>query len=139
MIDIMVPPDFKRDARAKALAPFVGTWPLYTLRVAWGAFPAGTVFRRAPSSKDDGSRYRVNSVACECPDYQERGNVCKHVRAHRLWERRETTPAPRTTYADLFPACRVCGDLTDDARHRLCDRCAAGREWLARRVAVGVR
>ena len=63
---IAVPPDPARDARAAALIDRVGTWPRYTLKVAWGAFEAGTVFRRATGS--NGARYLVNAVACECPD-----------------------------------------------------------------------
>jgi len=74
---IAVPPDAKRDERARALAPFVGSWPKHTLKVAWGTFEVGTVFRRATGSH--GERYLVNAVACQCKDYQEAGNVCKHV------------------------------------------------------------
>jgi hypothetical protein len=69
---IAVPPDPKRDARARELAPLVGTWPRHTLRQAWGAFEAGTTFRRTPASGGT-RRYLVNAVACECPDYQQGG------------------------------------------------------------------
>jgi hypothetical protein len=65
---IAVPPDTARDARARELAPLVGTWPRHTLKVAWGSLEAGTTFRRATGS--NGARYLVNAVACECPDYQ---------------------------------------------------------------------
>ena len=65
---IAVPPDAERDARARVLVDQVGAWPRHTLKVAWGSFEAGTVFRRAYGSK--GARYLVNAVACECPDYQ---------------------------------------------------------------------
>lgn len=78
---IAAPPDEKRDAAAERLAPSVPAWPLYTLKRAVGAFPAGTVFRRAPSCRDPKVRYLVNNVACQCPDYQRAGYVCKHVRA----------------------------------------------------------
>src|SRR4051812_47527135 len=81
---IAVLPDPGRDARARELVDHVPTWPRHTLKVAWGSFAAGTVFRRAPGSK--GGRYLVNAIACECPDYQQSGNICKHVRAVVLWE-----------------------------------------------------
>src|SRR4051812_19790412 len=102
---IAVPPDAKRDARARALVASVPTWPLWTLKQPWGSFEAGTVFRRAYGS--NGERYLVNSVACECPDYQSAGNICKHIRAIVLWEARQqpaTVPAPkaRPTYDDLY-------------------------------------
>src|SRR4051812_17165624 len=112
MTDPIIAPEPKRDAAAAALAQDVERWPFYTLKVAVGAFPAGTQFRRAPSSRGDGTRYLVNAVACECPDYQRAGNVCKHVRAIRLAERHEyeveqafadVAAKPRKTYADLFP------------------------------------
>jgi hypothetical protein len=76
---IAVPPDPARDARARALVALVPTWPRHTLRVAWGAFEAGTTFRRATGNR--GARYLVNAVACECPDYRHNGAICKHVRA----------------------------------------------------------
>jgi hypothetical protein len=85
---IAVPPDPKRDARARALVDQVGTWPKHTLRQAWGSFEAGTTFRRASASS--GARhYLVNAVACECPDYQRAGHSCKHVRAVVLVEQRQ--------------------------------------------------
>jgi hypothetical protein len=76
---IAVPPDPARDERAAALVDPVATWPKHTLKVAWGSFEAGTTFRRAPGSR--GERYLVNAVACECKDYRQAGNVCKHIRA----------------------------------------------------------
>lgn len=104
MQDIIVHPDPKRDARARALVAQVPTWPKHTLRVQWGAFDAGTVFRRAYGS--NGERYLVNAVACQCPDYQHGGNICKHVRAVRLEaaQARDAAVKPRATYEDLFPA-----------------------------------
>src|SRR5215211_4880261 len=118
---IAVPPDAKRDAKAAPLAPLVGSWPKHTLKVAWGSFEAGTVFRRATGSH--GERYLVNNVACECPDYQRFGGaICKHIRAVLLWEEQQARfdaevervlgPAG-TRYEDLFPTCRDCGDLPD--------------------------
>jgi hypothetical protein len=134
---IAVPPDpkrdAKRDAKAALLAPFVGSWPKHTLKQAWGSFEAGTTFRRAPGSH--GERYLVNAVACQCPDYQQFGHICKHVRAVVLFEQERAAtvaaPAPaRKSYADLFPAC-PCGDVAEAGG--LCDRCASDREWQARR------
>jgi hypothetical protein len=131
---IAVPPDAKRDARARELVPLVGTWPRHTLKVGWGSFEAGTTFRRAPGS--NGARYLVNAVACECPDYQQAGFICKHVRAIVLWEARPTAQpealAPaRMYYADLFPAC-PCGDIAE-GKDGLCSRCASEHEWRQRR------
>ena len=74
------------------------------MKQAHGAFPAGTVFRSAPSSTG-GARYLVNDVVCECPDYQRGGNVCKHVRAMRLVARPvapAVAPKRKKSYADLF-------------------------------------
>jgi hypothetical protein len=82
--DIIVHPDPKRDAKARALVPQVQSWPKHILRVQWGAFDAGTLFRRAPSCTTPGAHYLVNEVACECHDYQQAGNVCKHIRAVRM-------------------------------------------------------
>jgi hypothetical protein len=85
---------------------------------------------------------RADAAGCSCIWNQQTGTTCSHMLAICLAaledELRETMPAPRTTYADLFPPCRACGDLTD-AADRLCDRCATDREWEARRAAVGVR
>jgi hypothetical protein len=134
---IAVPPDPARDARARALVDRVPTWPRHTLKVAWGSFEAGTTFRRATGST--GARYLVNAVACECPDYQQAGYICKHVRAYVLFEQQHaaTVAAPasklRPTYADLFPAC-PCGDVAD-SRDGYCDRCASDREWSQRMAA----
>jgi hypothetical protein len=133
---IPVPPDPARDRRAAALADQVPTWPRFTLKRPYGAFPAGTVFRRAPSSAGNGTRYLVNDVVCECPDYQHNGAICKHIRAVVLFEQRQAAPAPkRASYADLFPPCKSgCGDLSE-TRDGYCDRCASDREWQARRDA----
>lgn len=140
---IAVPPDQLRDARARALVDSVGTWPKHTLKVAWGSFEAGTTFRRATGSTS--ARYLVNAVACECPDYQQAGQICKHIRAVVAWEARLAAeeaelervlgPAPkRSRYEDLFPACRDCGDIADGLDGR-CSRCGSDAEWQARRDA----
>jgi hypothetical protein len=129
---IAVPPDPARDARALSLVDQVGSWPKHTLKVAWGAFEAGTVFRRAVGS--NGKRYLVNAVACECPDYQQSANICKHIRALVLFEQQAPTVAPaptrRASYEELFPAC-PCGDIAE-AKDGLCDRCASEREYEQR-------
>ena len=136
---IPVPPDPKRDARALSLADAVGSWPLFVLRQPYDGFPVGTAFRRALSSKGDGSSYLVNAVACQCPDYQERGAICKHVRAVVLWTQRQAAtvaPAPRKTIEDLMPACVAgCGDLVD----RKGERCYACASDEARRLHVAAR
>jgi hypothetical protein len=131
---IAVPPDEKRDARARDLVPLVGSWPRHTLKVAWGSFEAGTTFRRATGA--NGARYLVNAVACECPDYQQAGFICKHVRAVVLWEQQQA-PAPRILrqrYEDIFPAC-PCGDIAE-GKDGLCSRCASERAWRQRRESA---
>ena len=140
---IAVPPDPKRDARAAALVDQVPTWPKHTLKVAWGSFEAGTVFRRAYGS--NGACYLVNAVACECPDYQQNGAICKHIRAYVLFEQEQARfdaevdrvlgSAPKSRYEALFPACKDgCGDLADGLDGR-CSKCASDAEWQARRDA----
>ena len=123
---IAVPPDPARDARARALVDQVPMWPRHTLKVAWGSFEAGTVFRRATGS--NGARYLVNAVACECPDYQQAGSICKHVRAVVLFEQRQQrAPASkkRAAYADLFAACSAgCGELVE-RKGETCYRCTS--------------
>jgi hypothetical protein len=132
---IAVPPDPARDARARAHVDRVPTWPRHTLKVAWGSFSAGTTFRRAPGSR--GERYLVNAVACECPDYQQAGNICKHVRAVVLFDAgQQPAQKRRPTYADLFPAC-PCGDLADGLDGR-CSRCASDREFELRRQGAEI-
>lgn len=79
------PADPKRDAAAEALAKTGHTWARVTLREAKGAFPAGSKFFGVPSSKADGSAYYTNLKMCTCPDYQERGAICKHMRAVALY------------------------------------------------------
>ena len=133
---IAVPPDAKRDAKAALLAPLVSSWPRHTLKQDFGAFPAGTNFRRATGS--NGARYLVNAVACECPDYQQAGHICKHIRAVVLFEQRQQQPAPASTYERLFPGCRDCGDLADGLDGR-CSKCASDRERSARSEFVAIR
>ena len=126
---IAVPPDPKRDARARELVAKVATWPVFTLKQPHGDFPVGSQFRQATGSR--GEKYLVNAVVCECADY-ERGNVCKHIRAVVAFEQRQQ-PKALPSYSDLFDACRDCGDLADGLDGR-CDRCASDREWQQRRV-----
>lgn len=122
---ILITPDASRDAKARVLAPQVGSWPRFVLKQAWGSFEAGTEFRRATGSK--GERYLVNAVACQCPDYANRGNVCKHIRAYVQWEAREAT------LAQLYPRCADCGARSE---MRVCDDCAATRERQDRLAAA---
>ena len=124
---IAVPPDPARDARAAVLVDQVPTWPRHTLKVAWGSFEAGTTFRRATGSR--GARYLVNAVARECPDYQQAGNICKHVRAVVLFEQRQqATTVRRASYVDVvdvFAACSAgCGELVE-RKGEACYRCTS--------------
>ena len=101
--------DQKRDAAAAILAQSAQTWPMVTLKKPHGAFPAGSRFYGVPSSTP-GAHYLANAVACQCPDYQQAGNICKHVRAVRVFEaqRREVAvqaapaPKPRKGYAAVM-------------------------------------
>ena len=129
---IAVPPDAKRDARARELVAHVATWPLFTLKQPHGSFPVGSQFRQATGSH--GERYLANAVVCECCDY-DRGNVCKHIRAVVLWEAgQEPAPAPRSRYEALFEGCLDCGDLADGLDGR-CSKCASDREDQQRMAA----
>jgi hypothetical protein len=138
---ISVPPDAKRDARARELVGQVGVWPLFTLKQPWGSFEAGTTFRRAYGS--NGARHLVNAVACQCPDYAEWGHICKHIRAVVLFEAASAAPAPTSRYDALYPACAAgCGDLVDRTGES-CYRCASAEarrlDLAARRELVGSR
>lgn len=115
---IAVRPDAARDAKARLLAVEARHWSRYTLKVAAGAFAAGSVFRLAPVSEPrEGAptHYRVNAVFCDCPDYATRGMVCKHIRAYLLaeTERRVRLANPANGYeldAITDPTCRTgCG------------------------------
>lgn len=98
----------KRDILAAELAASVPLWPITTLKAPFGVFPAGSKFRAAPSSSGKVA-YLVNESVCECPDYQRAGNICKHVRAVRLYEQQQTKPqspkrvVPLVRYEDIFP------------------------------------
>ena len=95
---IAVPPDPRATPAPLALVDRVPTWPRHTLKQPWGSFEAGTAFRRATGSS--GARYLVNAVACSCPDYQQHGHICKHVRAVVLFEaRQQPAVAPRRSAA----------------------------------------
>ncbi len=86
--------------------------------------PAGTQLRRAPSRCSD-RRYLVNAVACECPDHQKAGHVCKHVRAVRLYEQHEREI--EQAFADVA-RCRSCGERTAGSSETFCP---ASRRRLA--------
>lgn len=120
---IAVPPDAKRDAAAAELLKTAHLWPVFTLKKPHGSFPAGTTFRRAPGSR--GASYLVNSVACECPDYQRSSHICKHIRAMVLLEDRQrqaARPATNTTWRECQ---RKCGALVDPLafNQRYCSGC----------------
>lgn len=128
---IAVPADPKRDAKARALVPQVGTWPLFTLKQPWGSFEAGTIFRRAYGS--NGARYLVNSVACQCPDYAKNERICKHIRAHVLWEQEQDRAGRQVAGAEHVPTAspsswrycsQKCGTaLPPEHRTKMCDPC----------------
>jgi hypothetical protein len=151
-----ISPDPKRDADAAKLVEGAATWPVYTLKRDHGAFKAGTVFYGVPSRRDPERRWLANGVACQCPDYQQRGAMCAHVRAVRLHIERQQqegsadqadpTLAPirevRGRYADLFPECAAgCGDLVERSGER-CYHCLSNETWrlemAAKRAAVAM-
>lgn len=139
LASIPVPPDPKRDAKARVLADLVGTWPRHTLKVAYDSFEAGTTFRRATGSH--GERYLVNAVACQCPDYQQAGNVCKHVRAVVLWEDRQARQVagaehrPTASPTSWRPCVKGCGTLLPPEHlGKSCDPCW---ERIARVLDIG--
>src|SRR4051794_35428941 len=56
----------------------------------------------------------IDGSGCTCIGYQRRG-LCTHaIAAATLYQRQQPAPqpAPRPSYADLFPAC-PCGDVAD--------------------------
>ena len=125
---IAAPPEPRRDAAARKLLPFVKTWAIVTLRQAYGVFPAGTVLRAAPSSNLDENgqpkrHYLANNLVCQCPDYELRGHVCKHVRAILLYEESlKAAPKPKS-YRDLFGVCDDKGCDEDRLpNERYCER-----------------
>lgn len=133
LASIHIPADRARDMRAAALAKHVGSWPRHTLNRPFGQFEAGTVFRQAPGS--NGEQYLVNAVACQCVDYKDRGNICKHIRAVCMFEAGQAPGGIRTLrprFADLYPAC-PCGDLSDGGPDNLCFNCASDKEFEQRR------
>jgi hypothetical protein len=106
----IVAPDAKRDAAAAVLAATAYAWPTVTLKQPFGAFPIGSRFYGVPSSKD-GVHYLANDQACQCPDYQKNGMVCKHVRAVRLAD---------VTHDDLADECAIEQHLVDLVSCRRC-------------------
>lgn len=144
---ILIPPDQKRDAKARELVSRVKTWHVGTLNRPWGAFEAGTVYRITPSG------WQCNAVYCRCPDYRG-GHICKHIRAIVLWEQEQARLDTEIdaaiadalgessfSWAELrasMPSCAAgCGNLID-GRGSFCDDCAAIREH-AERLAAGRR
>jgi hypothetical protein len=142
-------PDPKRDAAAKLLAKTGHSWARVTTRAAHGAFPAGSKFFGIPSSKNDGTAYYTNLKMCTCPDYQQRGAICKHMRAVDLYatelrqkrqqqegsdESSDPTPeavVPLMDYRDLYPGCVAgCGELVE----RRGERCYACLQVETRRL-----
>lgn len=112
---IAVPPDPKRDAKARELVPQIKTWHTGTLKQPWGAFERGTAYFITLSG------HRCNAVRCSCQDYQS-GHICKHVRAVVLSDAQKVTK-PHMRYEDLLPVCQQSGCQNDPARRgeRYCD------------------
>lgn len=102
LASIPIPPDPKRDAKARELLATIHTWNTVTLKQDWNAFKKGDQALQTPNG------YRVNAVWCECPDYATWGNICKHVRAVCLKDAQQTTK-PRPTYDALYPPCAQPG------------------------------
>jgi hypothetical protein len=139
----------RRDGKALALFARCADWQT-------GHTKEGRPFFAIPGS-EDGLLHMTDQRDCSCQDRQRSRNVCKHMRAVRLWmaafatgavapKRRPATPdvvddsgtgddliilspegaavlatqseseAP-TTYAKLYPSCRVKG-CTDDPEPR---------------------
>jgi hypothetical protein len=114
---IPIPPDPKRDARARELVKSMHTWSTGTLKQAWGSFERGTAYFITPCG------YQVNAVFCSCPDYIRGGNICKHIRAVALKDRQQQAPKPRPTYENLHPTCQAKGcDSDPETRERFCWR-----------------
>jgi len=73
-------------------------------------------FLAIPGS-EPGLLHMTDCRECSCPDFQRARNVCKHVRAVRLWmtayKSGAVAPRPRpaapTRYDALYPSCRVAG------------------------------
>lgn len=87
----------KRDGRALALFARWEDWQR-------GKTKDGRSFFAIPGSAP-GLFHMTDQRACSCPDFQRAGNLCKHVRAVRLWmaayqtgavapKRRPTPPTP---------------------------------------------
>jgi hypothetical protein len=138
---IMVPPDTKRDAKARELVTQVKTWHVGTLNQPWGAFEAGTVYRITRNG------HRCNTVRCSCDDYRS-GHICKHVRALVLWEQEQARidveideAIGAVSWSDLrasMPGCiNGCGQLST-GRDGRCDDCGARIE-REQRLAAGRR
>jgi hypothetical protein len=108
---IQIPPDAKRDARARELLKTIHLWHTVTLRQPWGSFPRGAQALQTPNG------YRVNAVYCECPDYEQNQRICKHIRAVVMQDEAKQTPKPAPAYADLFPTCRVVACDGDPEPH----------------------
>jgi len=119
LASIPIPPDQKRDAKARDLAKTAHTWNVVTLKQDWGAFPKGSQALQTPNG------YRVNAVWCECPDYAEWGNICKHIRCIVFLDAQRTTPLPKR-YEDVVPTCQEPGcDNDPEPRERYC-----WKHWL---------
>lgn len=117
---ILVQPDTKRDAAAAELVKMAHTWPVVTLKKAYGAFPTGSTFYAVPSSSKDEASYIANHVTCSCPDYKRA--TCKHIRAVILFTEQAVRPA-RQGYASLYNFCAESGCQDERVKYSdFCDR-----------------
>jgi hypothetical protein len=126
-----ITPDPKRDADAAVLAEQAITWPVVTLKRAFGAFPVGSIFYGVPSRSKPGARYLANALACQCPDYQRRGAMCAHVRAVRLFEQTRQQAEGSADQADPTTDLGLATD--DEINAHMASSAATFRQDEARR------
>jgi hypothetical protein len=141
----------RRDGKALALFAKWESWQQ-------GHTRDGRSFFAIPGSQPN-LFHMADCRECSCPDFQQRGATCKHIRACRLWMAayrtgavapklrplppdvvddsgtgndlailtpegaaylaERTEAAPQTTYAKLYPTCRVKGCTNDPEPHSL--------------------
>ena len=129
MTTTIVSPPMRR--KADALVELVGTFSQGTSKAT------GQRFYVVPASNRMAAHWTaLDGSGCTCLGYQRRGTCTHAIAAKTLRDRQQPAQAPkaRPSYADLFPACRDCGDLADGLDNR-CSRCASDAEWQARREA----
>ena len=111
---IPVPPDPKRDEKARELVKGWRLWPVKTLKRDEGAFKRGDQFFVI-------NGHDTSAVYCSCKDYQKRGAICGHIRAVVMLDRQSVTRTEQPA-EPLFPRCRSCNRRSD---YQPCDDCCA--------------